>query len=136
MSLSARACRSLAALVCGGLAAGCAPERVPGSTLSQGDAGIAFHRELASVRGAGAPRHGPGGASGASYGGGSSSATAVRSLGNDMPDLHLGAQACAWAVVAAVPGSVEAAPSPVERAKGAPGDEGTVPSCGAPAETR
>jgi hypothetical protein len=116
----------------------CAPERVPGSTITQGDAGIAFHSELATHRGAGAPLlRSPGGTSGASYGGGSSSTVGgQRALVNDMPDLGLGSRPCAW-VAASEPAVVtRATPSAVERAREAGTDEWFAVNCTAAGETR
>jgi hypothetical protein len=110
---------------------------VPGSTLSEGDTGIAFHGELASVRGAGAPLRGPGGASGASYGGGSSSSTGLRALASDMPVLQLGARPCEWlAVTASTPGDPNTTPSVVERAKRAPTEAAAASTCDTAAEAR
>ena len=129
-------CRLLAALAGGVLVSACAPDRVPGSTVAEGDAGIAFHQELASLRGAGAPRHGPGGASGASYGGGSSSAAGVRVATTDLLDQPLRGTGCGWAVSTAAFGPSDSAPSAIERAKVAPSDEPGATGCAAPAETR
>lgn len=61
---------SLAIALLGALVAACAPERIPGSTVDQGDAGVSFVSARATAQGAlastGAAK------SGASYGGGSS----------------------------------------------------------------
>jgi hypothetical protein len=79
------------------LLAACAPERIPGSTISQGDAGIAFHRELAAAKGAGAAGRVRATNSGASYGGGSSSSTTGRAASiAEIPDLRPGGKACDW----------------------------------------
>jgi hypothetical protein len=109
--------RCFAALLCGAVASACAPERIRDSTVSQGDAGIAFHSELASVKGLGASRQRGAGASGASYGGGSSSSTSgLVTLVGKAPDLRVGGKACDW--VAATEPAVTQTPthSVVERA--------------------
>lgn len=116
-----RHARGIAALLCGALTAACAPDRVPGSTVSQGDAGIAFHRELAALRGAGPYSGGRGGTStsGASYGGGSSSSMrASGAFALEVPDLRPGGRACDWLAAAEPALGQEAAQPPVERARG------------------
>jgi hypothetical protein len=135
-SASARLRRTLSALACAGVAAGCAPDRVPGSTVAQGDSGLSFHQEFASLRGAGTPRHGPGGASGASYGGGSSSSTGVRVAPSDLLELLPRDAVCDWVVGTATLGRADSASPEVERAKGAPAEERSLAGCAAPAETR
>lgn len=94
------------AVACGGaFVTACAPERIPGSTVSQGDAGIAFRKELASGVGAGSALRGPN--SGASYGGGSSSSTRTTlSLLTQLPDLAPNGKACDWYHGAESPGTI------------------------------
>lgn len=111
---SGKIARGMTALLCGVLAVACAPDRVPGSTVSQGDAGISFHRELAALRGAGTSSSGRGGTStsGASYGGGSSSSARVSGVfALEMPDLRPGGRACDW-IAAAEPASAQEAAQP------------------------
>jgi hypothetical protein len=98
---------------------------VPGSTVSQGDAGIAFHSERASLRGAGASLRG---ASGASYGGGSStSARRVGALDVSGRDPRLGGKACDWAASA---GAAKApARAVAARAKGEAADDWYAANC-------
>lgn len=106
------------ALACGVLVAACAPERIPSSTISQGDAGIAFHRELATAKGAGTAGHVRASNSGASYGGGSSSSTTGRAASiTEIPDLRPGGKACDW-FNPAEPGAPAAAPAGWERSRG------------------
>lgn len=115
-----RHARGIAALLCGALTAACAPDRVPGSTVSQGDAGIAFHRELAALRGAGPYSGGRGGTStsGASYGGGSSSSTrASAAFALEVPDLRPGGRACDWIGAAEPAAGPEVAQPTMERTR-------------------
>jgi hypothetical protein len=114
------------------LTAACAPERVPGSTVSQGDAGIAFHRELAALRGAGTASGGRGGTStsGASYGGGSSSsARASDAFALEAPDLRPGGRACDWVAAAEPASGPEAAQPSMDRARGNSTDAWVAANC-------
>ncbi|MBA4071562.1 MAG: hypothetical protein C0497_06965 [Gemmatimonas sp.] len=114
------------------LMAACAPDRVPGSTVSQGDAGIAFHRELAALRGAGAYSSGRGGTStsGASYGGGSSSSTrAPAAFALEAPDLRPGGRACDWIVTAEPASAHEAAQPSPERVRSNGTDAWVAANC-------
>lgn len=134
-----RRVRSTAALLCGVLAAACAPDRVPGSTVSQGDAGIAFHRELAALRGAGSFAGGRGGpsTSGASYGGGSSSSARDSGvLALEAPDLRPGGRACDWVAAAEAASGQEAAQPTVERARNTGTEAWVVANCTTAGELR
>jgi len=137
--LSGKSARGIAAVLCGLLTTACAPDRVPGSTVSQGDAGIAFHRELAALRGAGGFSGGRGGTStsGASYGGGSSSsARASTAFALEVPDLRPGGRACDW-VTAVEPASAQEAAQPsMERVRGAGTDAWVAANCGTTGELR
>lgn len=137
--LSGRNARGVAALLCGVLAAACAPDRVPGSTVSQGDAGIAFHRELAALRGAGTFSGGRGGTStsGASYGGGSSSsARATGAFALEMPDLRPGGKACDWVAAAEPALGQEAAQPSMQRARSTGTDVWVAANCATAGELR
>lgn len=137
--LSGRHARGIAAVLCGLLTAGCAPDRVPGSTVSQGDAGIAFHRELAALRGAGTSFGGRGGTStsGASYGGGSSSSTrASTAFALEAPDLRPGGRACDWVAAAEPAPTKERAQPAVERVRGADPDTWVAANCSTTGELR
>lgn len=130
--LDGRYARGFAALLCGALSAACAPDRVPVSTVSQGDAGIAFHRELAALRGAGTSSGGRGGTStsGASYGGGSSSSTRTSSaFALEVPDLRPGGRACDWVAAAESASGQEAAQPSMERARGNSIDAWVAANC-------
>ena len=134
-----RRTRGIAALLGGVLMAACAPDRVPGSTVSQGDAGIAFHRELAALRGAGLFSGGRGGTStsGASYGGGSSSSARESGvLALEVPDLRPGGRACDWVAAAeTTPGQEMAQPS-VERARSTGTEAWVAATCATAGELR
>jgi hypothetical protein len=132
-----RASLCITALLCGVLTTACAPERIPGSTVSQGDAGIAFHRELASLRGLGARSQGVAGTSGSSYGGGSSSsASGLRTLLAEIPDLRVGGKACDW-VAAAEPAVTDpTARSVAQRVSEAGTDEWFAANCVSAGELR
>ena len=130
--LAGRHARGIAALLCGALVAACAPDRVPGSTVSQGDAGIAFHRELAALRGAGTSAGGRGGiaTSGASYGGGSSSSVrASDAFALEVPDLRPGGRACDWVAAAEPASGQEAAQPSLERARSSNIDAWVAANC-------
>lgn len=127
-----RRARGIAALLCGVLTAACAPDRVPGSTVSQGDAGIAFHRELAALRGAGSIAGGRGGTStsGASYGGGSSSSARDSGvLALEAPDLRPGGRACDWVAAAEAASGHEAAQPTMERVRSVGTEAWVVANC-------
>lgn len=129
---SGRHARSIAALVCGVLTAACAPDRVPGSTVSQGDAGIAFHRELAALRDAGLSSGGRGSpsTSGASYGGGSSSAAPANgAFALEVPDLRPGGRACDWVAAAEPASGLEVAQPSLERARSTGTDAWVAANC-------
>lgn len=137
--LAGRHAHGIAALLCGLLVTGCAPERVPGSTVSQGDAGIAFHRELAALRGAGMSSGGRGGTStsGASYGGGSSSsARASDAFALEVPDLRPGGRACDWVAVAEPAASLEVAQPSMERARSSGAEAWVTANCVTAGELR
>lgn len=137
--LSGKSARGMAAVLCGLLMAACAPDRVPGSTVSQGDAGIAFHRELAALRGAGGSFGGRGGTStsGASYGGGSSSsARANAAFALEVPDVRPGGRACDWVAAAEPASAQEVAQSSTERVRGAGADAWVAANCGATGDLR
>jgi len=103
--------------LCGVLVVACAPERIPGSTVSQGDAGIAFRAELANANGAGIVSRGPN--SGASYGGGSSSSSRGSALLLGMTPDHLpGGKACDWFNGVETPGMASVAPPGWDVTKG------------------
>lgn len=130
--LAGRHARGIAVLLCGVLTAACAPARVPGSTVSQGDAGIAFHRELAALRGAGSSAGGRGGisTSGASYGGGSSSsARASDAFALEVPDLRPGGRACDWVAATEPTSGQEAAQPSMERARSSNTDAWITANC-------
>ena len=113
----------LAAIVGATLSAACAPDRIPASTVSQGDAGIAFHGELASLRGAGV---GLRVSSGESYGGGSSSsALSLRESG--VRDLRVGGRVCDW--LAAADPSADPTRPMAERLRGAGMEEWLAANC-------
>lgn len=136
---SRRRARGAAALLCGVLAAACAPDRVPGSTVSQGDAGIAFHRELAALRGAGSFSGGRGGTStsGASYGGGSSSSARDSGvLALEAPDLRPGGRACDWVAAAEATSIQESAQPSTERARNTATEQWVVANCTTTGELR
>lgn len=117
---------TVAAAVGAAASSACAPERIPDSPIAQGDAGIAFHNELAGARGVGATLRR---SSGASYGGGSSSSDgSARRLTRVSPDLRVGGKACDWLattepVRAAEPASGDA------HAKAAATDEWFASNC-------
>lgn len=134
-----RRARGIAALLCGVLTAACAPDRVPGSTVSQGDAGIAFHRELAALRGAGSFSGGRGGTStsGASYGGGSSSSARDSGvLALEAPDLRPGGRACDWVAAAEAASGQEAAQPTMERARSTGTEAWVAANCTTAGELR
>ncbi|MBI5600059.1 MAG: hypothetical protein HY944_00685 [Gemmatimonadetes bacterium] len=136
---SCRRARGTAALLCGVLAAACAPDRVPGSTVSQGDAGIAFHRELAALRGAGSFSGGRGGTStsGASYGGGSSSSARDSGvLALEALDLRPGGRACDWVAAADATVGQESAQPSTERARTIATEAWVVANCTTTGELR
>lgn len=137
--LFGRHTRGIAALLCGVLTVACAPDRVPESTVSQGDAGIAFHRELAALRGAGTFSGGRGGTStsGASYGGGSSSsARASGAFALEMPDLRPGGRACDWVAAAEPASGQEAAQPSMERARSIGTEAWVAANCATTGELR
>lgn len=81
------------------LAAACSPERIPGSTVDQGDAGVSFVRAAANASGSGASSVSS--ATGSSYGGGSSgssrSSASSRVLGaSGEAGARLGGKGCDW----------------------------------------
>ena len=130
--LAGRHARGIAVLLCGVLTAACAPARVPGSTVSQGDAGIAFHDELAALRGAGSSAGGRGGiaTSGASYGGGSSSsARGTDAFALEVPDLRPGGRACDWVAVAEPASGLETAQPSMQRARVSDTDAWIAANC-------
>ncbi len=136
---SCRRARGIAALLCGVLMAACAPDRVPGSTVSQGDAGIAFHRELAALRGAGSFSGGRGGASasGASYGGGSSSSARDSGvLALEAPDLRPGGRACDWVTATEAAFGRESAQPSMERARSTGTEAWIAANCTSAGELR
>lgn len=136
---SRRCSRGIAALLCGALTVACAPDRVPGSTVSQGDAGIAFHRELAALRGVDSFSGGRGGTStsGASYGGGSSSsARDSGTLALEAPDLRPGGRACDWVVAAEAASGREWAQPSMERTRSTGTEAWVAANCATAGELR
>jgi hypothetical protein len=124
-----------AAALCGVLVAACAPERIPGSPVTQGDAGIAFRAELATANGAGLSSRGP--TSGASYGGGSSSSSRGSALLLSLAPGHLpGGTACDWFNGAETPGMASVAPPGWDATKGVGMDGWFEAHCIAPGEVR
>ncbi len=124
-----------AATLGGVLMAACAPERIPGSPVAQGDAGIAFRAELATANGAGLSVRGP--TSGASYGGGSSSSARGKALLLGMAPDHLpGGKACDWFNGVETPGLASVAPPGWDVTKGVGMDGWFEANCIAPGEVR
>ncbi len=81
------------------LAAACSPERIPGSTVDQGDAGVSFVRSTANASGSGSSSVSS--ATGSSYGGGSSgssrssASSRLLSAAGDT-DARMGSKGCDW----------------------------------------
>ncbi len=101
-----------AIVLCGVLVAACSPERIPGSTVDQGDAGVSFLRTGTSASGAiassssSSSSYGSGGSSGSSSGSSTSG-----SAGGGNPSQS-GGKSCAWYSGSGSSGSSDVGPGP------------------------
>lgn len=117
-------------IIAAALSAACAPERIPASSIARGDAGIAFHQELASRTVAGTGRSAN---TGVSYGGGSSN-TRNSSDSVPAPVVRQPRPACDWFDPSSADRTV--APPGFERNKGLGAEGWFAANCTSPSELR